>query len=150
VLLDDFGLIPISGENGEEGRQDIFFSTILSTVDPALVKHAINSVEAQQWVLDRYETAYRIFDHNRTRKTGDEYALVRFHPEEDTSVGDILYERLKEYKECCVQEHTGVSFKELLEFPRHMVVKIFEQCRYWEEKKPKIPTDLKNLERALK
>ncbi len=137
------------GENGEEQRQDIFFATILATVDPALVKRPLGSVEAQQWALDRYETAYGIFDHNKPSITGDEYALVRYHPSEDTSIGDILYERLHEYKECCVQDHTGLSFKELLELPRHMVVKIFEQCRRWEEKKPRLSADLKDLTKKL-
>lgn len=137
-------------EDGEERRQDIFFTTVLAIVDPEVVKRALNSVEAQQWALDRYETAYGIFDHNRTRRVGDEYALVRFHPEEDISIGDVLYERLKEYKEYNVKDHTGLSFKELLEFPRHMVVEIFRQCRQWEEKKPKLPLDLKGLDKAMR
>lgn len=115
-----------------------------------MVKKALNSVEAQQWALDRYETAYKIFDHDRTRPFGDEYALVRFHPEEDTSIGDILYERMKEYKECCVKEHLGISFLELLEFPRHVVVEIFKQCQHWEKNKPKMAAGLKDLDKLMK
>lgn len=86
-----------------------------------------NSIETQIMLLEGYDIAYGIFDHNK-RANDDPYALIRLHPSESMEYFDPLYERLKMYMRVKVNKHLGLNFNEFINLPRDMVLFILKEC----------------------
>lgn len=124
-------------DDGKERAPD-FYDFLENAVSSATVNRKFKSVEAQQWMLHRYETDHGIFNHDKDL-SNNYLSLVAQHPTEDTSFGDLLYERLEQYMDARVNHYTGLSFNEFMDNPRHFVQRILERCRARAAKEPQLP-----------
>jgi hypothetical protein len=85
------------------------------------------SSDTQLMMRERYETTYGILDHDAPNV--HPLALVTLHPAENSSKGGLFEQRLKDYMAYNVLKYTGMSLKELLEYPRERVLIIIEECK---------------------
>ena len=76
---------------------------------------------------ERYETVYGLLNHDAPQV--HPLALVTMHPAENSSKGGLFEQRLKDYMAYNVLKYTGMSLKELLEYPRERVLAIIAECK---------------------
>jgi hypothetical protein len=87
----------------------------LITSSPRLV-----STDAQMVLRDRYETSFKIYDHNE--KAGDHpFALIMMNWNEDTVTAGSLHERMVQYIDRDIQKYFGISFNEFIEQPTYVI-----------------------------
>jgi hypothetical protein len=85
------------------------------------------SSDTQLMMRERYETVFHICDHDAPNV--HPLALMTMQPAENNSKGGKFEQRLEDFMAFDVLKYTGMSFKELLQWPRERVESVFEKCR---------------------
>lgn len=85
------------------------------------------SSDTQLAMRERYETVFGIFNHDQPNV--HPLALVTLRPAENSSKGGAFQRRVKDFMAFDVLKYTGLSLKELMEYPREKVEIIIEECR---------------------
>lgn len=114
-----------------------------------LLDHAprLSAPDAQLVLMERYETHYRIFNHDVD--TSNPLSLVSLHSGEDVCVGSMLYHRIEQFRDREVHKHFGLSFIEFMELPRDICAKILEVCGKWQTKEGQTASDLQNTLKGI-
>lgn len=82
-------------------------------------------ITGQMLFREAYETAYTIHDHEVDEHP---WALVSVREKEDIYSGGVLETFIARYRTKRVNERFGMSLKEILKLPKHVVEEIFKQC----------------------
>lgn len=85
------------------------------------------SSDTQLMMRESYETIFGLHDHNQPDV--HPLALVTMHSAENTTKGGLFEQRLKDYMSYDVLKYTGITLKDLLQYPRDRVEIIFNQCK---------------------
>lgn len=83
------------------------------------------STDARLWLLQQYETAYGIFNHDAD-SSPESMSLVRMHLAEDPIIGFGLRERMSQFEERNVYGAFGVSWVEFKELPTYECMMLLE------------------------
>ena len=86
---------------------------------------AICSTDASLLMLDRYETAYGIYNHSNPIDNRP-LALVGMHWSEDSASGSLMYERISQHMNNNIYKYFGLSLTEFLDLPTDIVSYILE------------------------
>jgi len=86
------------------------------------------STDIKLLLLHRYETKYKIYNHDASDDSQNPLALVRMHWSEDTISTSRTSERDQQFIDLEVHRWTGMSLKEFLDFPTWRVTSILKQC----------------------
>lgn len=89
------------------------------------VAPSLKSSDTALLLLDRYDTTYGIYNHDRPDPDRP-LALVAMHTAENASVGSTLYERIDQFADLQVPKHFGLSLTEFFDFPTDICNKILE------------------------
>lgn len=91
---------------------------------------------------ERYETVFGI--HNHDAPNVHPLALMTLHAAEDSTTGGAFERRLKDYMAFDVLKYTGLSIKELMDYPRDKVETIMATCRQRQARADKEAVDINN------
>ena len=105
----------------------------------------IPNIDAKILLMESYETAYGIYDHENA-DFNRPLALVALHPKETYWKESGLYRRLERYNLHEVNQHFGLSLTEFLALPRDYVEDIFDILR---QKAERETPDLERQKKAL-
>lgn len=86
---------------------------------------AVSVVLGQQYLLERYETEYGIYDHDSTR---DRLAILLYHEAEDPLAFSHYTMREAEYIDGEVLKYFGLNFLEFLSLPRAHLERLLKTC----------------------
>jgi hypothetical protein len=117
VLMPRFGLEQLSRD---ENR-----NPVLSSLLPDIGVQGLDSVSAKIVQIDRYETTFNIFDHERFSES-KLYALVAMHPKEDATSYSKLYRSIYRYHHHQIYQKTGLSLDRFFELPHDIVELLFK------------------------
>jgi len=112
--------------NSEEWKHLNPANVILDAMTHA---HLPNVVDAELWMRMKYETAFGIYDHDGPDQQGIPWPLLFCSPLEDVSIVDPLDFRLDQFIENRVHELTGLSFNELIHYPRRDFLKVMNSAK---------------------
>ena len=93
--------------------------------------------------MEQYETAYVIFNHDTTQ---DSLAIMWYHEAENPFRFGMYTKRLVDYNDREIQKFFGLSFKDFIQQPRHLLE---EQIRVAEIKQAEIYRQEKDRLRAI-
>lgn len=113
--------------------------------------HFPNVVEADYFMRMQYETAFGIIDHQAPDQKEIPWPLLFVSPRESLTTVDPLDFRLDQFAENRVHEIFGISFDELIQFPRRDFLKVIESAKKHSAKLLGAGNkQLQDLEKALK
>ncbi|BAS04987.2 hypothetical protein [Ralstonia phage RSF1] len=109
-----------------------------------------NVVDAELFMRMKYETAFGIYNHDAPDTEAVPWPLLFCSPLEDLSVVDPIDFRLDQFAENRVHEIFGLSFDELIHYPRRDFLKVINSAKKHSAKLFGAGSSLlKNLERQL-
>ncbi len=76
-------------------------------------------------MLENYETAYGIYDHD-VERADRPFAAVEMHPAEDNLTDSLLYERMRQFAYHGVADTFNISWNEYLALPCYDAAEIME------------------------
>jgi len=85
------------------------------------------SSDTQLLMRERYETIFRIFDHEQPGVSP--LAPMLLHPAENSSVGGGFQRRLKDFMAFDVLKYTGENFKTFMSHTREQCEIILQECK---------------------
>lgn len=85
----------------------------------------LKSTDVALLLLDRYETAYGIHNHDNDDPSRP-LAVIAMHRCEDPSEGCLLYERIEQFAELKVGKYFNISFPDFMDLPSDICKKILE------------------------
>lgn len=97
---------------------------IRSVLDQAQVK--LHPTDAALVLRERYETMFKIYDHDHPSAADRPLASIAMHWAENNSAGSLLYERIEQFEERKIYQRFGVSLAEFLELPRDVCSHLME------------------------
>lgn len=112
---------------GESVTSEDVLSVVLKTA-PALC-----STDTKLLLLDRYDTGYKIYNHDSIINDRP-LALIGMHPAEDISGFSTAYERINQFLNLQVGKFFNISFKDFIEFPNDIVIYMLEAAANMQKK----------------